>query len=62
MMAGCVGAILLIGVILAAGGPRWLAYLAVLACPIMMIFMHGAHGEHDGSAAEHDEQPDQHRA
>jgi hypothetical protein len=60
MMAGCVVVLVALGVILAAGGPRWLAYLFVLACPVMMILMHGMHGDRheQQEMAERDRQRD----
>jgi hypothetical protein len=50
MMIGCVAAIAGVGLLVALGGPNWLLYAAVLACPLMMIFMMRGMGKED----EHD--------
>jgi Protein of unknown function (DUF2933) len=48
-------------VVLVAGVPvsRLLPWLLVLACPLMMLFMHrGGHGEHYSHGAAHTESHD----
>ena len=34
-----------------------LLWLAILACPLMHIFMHGGHGGHEGHAGENRRKP-----
>ena len=53
-------AILIVGLIALGVPAQWLLVAAVaLACPLMMIFMHGDHGVHGGTdrkADDHDHQ------
>lgn len=55
-------AILVVGA-LAVGVPAssLVIGLLVLACPLMMLFMHGGHGSHGGPHAQAKPQDDEHR-
>jgi hypothetical protein len=49
-------AILIVGLIALGVPAQWLLFAAVaLACPLMMIFMHGDHGGHGGTDQKTDD-------
>ena len=57
-----VGGALLLVALEVVGVPveRALPFLLVLACPLLMLGMHGSHGGHDEGTGQHQPQPGPH--